>query len=197
MAKAAPIKPDRRDRISRALYQCISKKGFANTSLKDIAEKAEMSSSHLRYYFDNKHAILAYYAEGICLQNREGLPALKTQSPSHLIEALAAFCLGPGQMNIELSGVIQEIAGLAVHDQRLQTIKSQHSSDWHDYLCAFFKTVQTRPGLNSETAAWQLHATIVGLNTNLVYDGSLNQQQAHQLLVNTIYFLSGLKQKIR
>ena len=195
MAKAAINKLDRREHIARALYLCISNKGYANTSLKDIAEQAQMSPSHLGYYYDNKAAILEDYAERICLNTLDALPDLDSTDAHRLIETLAAFCLGPGQMSLELSGVIQEITGLAVHDTRLNKIKAQHSKDWHNYLTQFFMLVPPRKGLNTQAAAWQLHASIVGLNTNLLYDKGLNRAQALELLCSSMYFLTGLKQK--
>ena len=48
------------------LVRCIREKGYASTSLTDIAIRAQMSPSHIRYYFDGKDAILEYYLETTC-----------------------------------------------------------------------------------------------------------------------------------
>jgi AcrR family transcriptional regulator len=45
MSRTATQQRDRRGAIADALYRCIRKKGFANTSLKDIADQAEMTPS--------------------------------------------------------------------------------------------------------------------------------------------------------
>jgi AcrR family transcriptional regulator len=49
---------DRRIVILRALWHLILKKGYANTSLTDVARMARISTSHLVYYFPTKEAIL-------------------------------------------------------------------------------------------------------------------------------------------
>ena len=193
MAKAVATKPDRRSIISNALFRTMGRKGYAHSSLKDIALEANMTPSHIRYYFDNKAAILEYLATSICHQTLEGFPDLETADKTSLIANLTSFCLGPGQMSINLLGAIQEITGLAVHDKTLFKIKSQHAKHWHGYLEHFFKKINCRKGLDPETAAWQLHASILGLNTNLVFDGSLKRAQAYDLLHAQILFLAGQK----
>ena len=50
----------RRSRILRALHDCVIEKGYAKTTLADVARVAGMSSSHLLYYFRGKDAILEY-----------------------------------------------------------------------------------------------------------------------------------------
>ena len=195
MAKAVQTKPDRRSLISKALFKCMSDKGYANTSLKDVAGEASMSPSHLGYYFDNKAAILEYFASATCRQTIEGFPSLQIGTSRNLITDLTNFCLGPGQMSIGLLGAIQEITGLAAHDKALFKIKSQHSNRWHEYLEQFFLKIKCRKGLSAKTAAWQLHATIIGLNTNLIFDKGLSRKQAYDLLNAQIHFLSAMSMK--
>jgi len=129
----------RRSAIAEALYQCISKKGYANTSLKDIADRAGMSSSHVGYYFDDRSAILEYFASSLCEQIVGGFPDLDEPDASKLADAIATYCFGDGQLNAAFLGVIQELSGLAVHDPRLREIKTEHATAWRKYLEAFFE----------------------------------------------------------
>ena len=186
MPRAAAQRDDRRGRISRALYRCISEQGYANTSLKDIADCAGMSPSHIGYYFDNKAAILEYYAAAICHQNLAALPDPKEPDLERRIDELADFCLGSGQINTALLGVIQELTGLAVHDAKLHEIKAQHARAWREHLESFFAGVALRPGLSANEAARLTHAILVGLNTNTLFDSGVSRKQAHELFRQAI-----------
>ncbi|HHV73436.1 MAG TPA: TetR/AcrR family transcriptional regulator [Thermoanaerobacterium sp.] len=46
-------------KILNAAYKCISKKGYANVSLRDIANEAGVVLSQLNYYFGNKEGLFA------------------------------------------------------------------------------------------------------------------------------------------
>ncbi|HEX2483980.1 MAG TPA: TetR/AcrR family transcriptional regulator [Myxococcota bacterium] len=193
MPRAAPERRDRRALVARALYHCISERGYANTSLKDIADRAGMSPSHVGYYFDNKPAILEYYAASICARNLRELPDAGEPELGKLIDRIADFCLGEGQMSGGLLKVIQELTGLAVHDERLHEIKAQHAEGWRRYLEGVFERAGPAPGLSAREAAWLAHAMIVGLNTNALFDGELRREDAHRILRLALRSLAGLE----
>ena len=52
---------NRRESILEAFHDCILKKGYAKTTLRDVARTAGMTASHLLYYFAGKDAILEHY----------------------------------------------------------------------------------------------------------------------------------------
>ena len=193
MARAAPEGSNRRGTIAAALYRCIHEQGYANTSLKDIASRAGMSPSHVGYYFDNKAAILEYYAKAICRQNMAALPDLAEPDLERVIDELATFCLGEGQMTTGLLGVIQELTGLAVHDARLHEIQSSHSTAWRQYLEALFQRGQPTGGLSAREAAWLAHAVLIGLNTNTLFDRDLDRVVAHGIFRRTLRALAGIE----
>ncbi len=182
MPKAVADRPDRRQDITQALFRCLKKQGYANTSLKDIAKTADMSPSHLGYYFENKAAILEDLAAAICRQNLAGLPEFTGSTPSPWIDRLADFCLGPGNISTAVLSVIQELAGLAAHDDRLRKIKTRHTTAWRKYLESGFSNWTLRAGLSNRQAAWHAHALIVGFNTNLLFDSQFSRINAHALL---------------
>ena len=55
-SSAKPAGPGelRRRKIFKSLHDCIEAEGYVNTSLQDVANRAEMSASHLCYYFSVK-----------------------------------------------------------------------------------------------------------------------------------------------
>jgi AcrR family transcriptional regulator len=192
--RAAAERRDRRALVARALYHCISERGYANTSLKDIADRAGMSPSHVGYYFDNKPAILEYYAASICARNLHELPDPAASELGTLIDRIADFCLGQGQMSGGLLKVIQELTGLAVHDERLHAVKAAHTEGWRRYLETVFERARPAAGLSAREAAWLAHATVVGLNTNALFDGKLRREDAHRILRLALRSLAGLEQ---
>ena len=176
MAKAARARPDRRREIARALYECIRRQGYAQTTLKDIAARAGMSPSHVGYYFENQAAILEYYAEAVCAQNLRLLPDPSEPDLGALLDRIADFCFAEGQTSHGLLGMIQELGGLAVHEPRLHEIKSRHSTQWREYLERVFQRADTQG--SPRDAAFEAHALMVGLSTNTFFDEGLDRASA-------------------
>jgi len=191
VARAAEPRADRRAKIAKALYACMSKRGYANTSLKDIAEAAGMTPSHVGYYFDDQAAILEYYAADLCERIVASFPDLDESDPGRLADAIARFCFGEGQLNTAFLGVIQELSGLAVHDARLYEIKREHASAWRAYLEQFFALAKPRNGRIPREAAWLAHAMLVGLDTNTLFDRGLSRETAHELFRRELRTLAG------
>jgi AcrR family transcriptional regulator len=190
--RAATAKADRRVEIAKALYECMCRRGYANTTLKDIAEEAAMSPSHLGYYFDGQAAILEYYMVGLAERIVADFPDLGEPDLARLSDTIARFCFGDGQLNTEFLGVIEELTGLAVHDARLHEIKSQHARAWREYLEAFFGRLAPLPGLMPRDAARLAHALLVGLQTNMIFERALSREAAHGLFRRTLRALGGL-----
>ena len=55
----------RRQLILTAFHHCIIEKGYAKTTLRDVAKGAGMTASHLLYYFPGKDTILEQYFENV------------------------------------------------------------------------------------------------------------------------------------
>ncbi|WP_445480519.1 TetR/AcrR family transcriptional regulator [Lysinibacillus irui] len=49
---------DKRKRLIEAAYKVFVRKGYANASIKDIANEADMTSGLVHYYFKNKEELL-------------------------------------------------------------------------------------------------------------------------------------------
>ena len=59
-----PIKEQRCKEILNALYRCLLKKSFSETSMKDIGDEAGINSS-LLHYFKSKEDILLHFIDSI------------------------------------------------------------------------------------------------------------------------------------
>lgn len=152
-----------------------------------------MSPSHVGYYFDDKGAILVHYARDLCERIVAGFPTLDAdRSADELIDDVVAFCFGEGQPNTDFLGVVQELSGLAVHDEALREIKSQHTQQWQRYLQTLFDTIEPVAGLDARDASRITHAVLAGLDTNTVFDPTLDRTTARQLFEETVRTLVGL-----
>lgn len=152
-----------------------------------------MSPSHVGYYFDDKAAILVHYARGLCERIEAGFPTLdQSRSANALIDDVVSFCFSERQPNTEFLGVVQELSGLAVHDEALREIKSQHTQQWQAFLQTLFDLTATVAGLDPREAARITHALLAGLDTNSVFDPTLSRATAKRLFRDTVRTLAGL-----
>ena len=51
---------ERRDQLAAAALQTLAEQGYANTSLRDIAQRSEFSHGVLHYYFTDKFELITY-----------------------------------------------------------------------------------------------------------------------------------------
>jgi AcrR family transcriptional regulator len=51
---------ERRDQLAAAALQTLAEQGYANTSLRDIAQRSEFSHGVLHYYFADKFELITY-----------------------------------------------------------------------------------------------------------------------------------------
>jgi len=152
-----------------------------------------MSPSHVGYYFDNKAAILEYYAGWLYERVGGRLPGLRESDPEALIDRIASFRFGEGQMSTQFLGVIQEFSGLAVHDARFHDIKSEHVADWQKYFERLFERIPLGDGLTPREAGSLAHALAVGLDTNTLFDPELSREEARYLFQRALRMLAGLE----
>lgn len=55
-----------REKILQAAFQVLSEQGYENTSIKDIAEKAEVAQGLVHYYFKSKQQLVLAVLEFVC-----------------------------------------------------------------------------------------------------------------------------------
>lgn len=167
----------RRESIFMALHDCIIDKGYAATSLADVAHKAGMSPSHLLYYFPGKSAILARYFAHMASRIIERLDALRGEAPAKQIELLATLFFASKGISKSEIGFMLECFGVAVHDKELQREKVELDRFCKAYLRELFAKLPDGPA-NPAEAAEVAYALLVGLRTAAYFDEHLSPQQA-------------------
>jgi len=170
----------RRESIFMALHDCIIEKGYAATSLADVAQRAGMSPSHLLYYFPGKGAILARYFAHMAGRIIERLDSLRGDTPRQQIDLLATLFFASKGITKSEIGFMLECFGVAVHDKELQREKVELDRFCKAYLRELFEKLPGGPANPAETAE-VAYALLVGLRTAAYFDEHLSPQQALEI----------------
>lgn len=190
-AASRPAGPDRRERIASGLDRCIRKRGYAASTLSEIAAAAGMSPSHVHYYFDGKAAILAYHFENLCENLLEAVRPFASAAPRAQIEALTNLFFGDPRTSPEAVGVYLEIFGVAVHSDRVRATKTRWDREMRRYFQQLFALAPRAAGLSAETAAELAFALLMGLRTNAYFDDSRDLASARELFRAELLRLAG------
>ena len=184
----------RRSRIFRSLHDCIINKGYLKTTLADIAEGAEMSASHLLYYFNGKDDILERYFDNISIRFLEKIGEFSYETPEQRIVSFSDFWFrGESGTKLEI-GFMLECFGAAVHDDVLKVTKAEFDHQCKQHLTDLFS--EARAGFidDPRDAAEIAYALMIGLRSAVYFDDELDLEEAHRLFVTTLNSMCGIKQ---
>ena len=188
---------DRRGKIVTALYRCMAKKGYATTTLCDIAEEASMTSSHLLYYYPGKEAILEAFFKAVTKRIEKEIAELKDSEPAEQIEAIADLFLSAHGMRKVDQGVMLDLYAQAVQNKAMRRVKVAHDRRIKDMFVDLF--AQLAPSLETtpEDAAQMAYAVLFGLRANSFYDPQLSPSQANRLFKQALLRIAGLRPQPR
>lgn len=184
----------RRKLIMKALHDCIIDKGYAKTSLADIAQVADMYPSHLLYYYKGKDAILEHYFQNVSDRILERIDKFHTEDPKRQIDMLSELFFGGKGITKSEIGFMLECFGVAVHHTELRRDKTDLDEKCKTYLCDLFK--QTPGGgliSGAKDSAELAYASLIGLRSAVYFDEDINLADAHRLFRTTMLNLAGYK----
>jgi AcrR family transcriptional regulator len=195
--KAAPVKPEsrgdqRRRRIFRSLHDCILDKGYVKTTLADIAEGADMSASHLLYYFKGKEAILEQYFESVSVQFLQRIAGFSNREPREQIQLLADFWFKGEASTRQEIGFMLECFGAAVNDDVLRVTKAEFDTHCKAYLIDIFNGGPSVFMDNPKDAAEVSYSLMIGLRSAVYFDDDIDLADAHRLFLNSTLSMCGL-----
>jgi AcrR family transcriptional regulator len=183
---------DRRGKIVLALYRCMAKKGYAATTLCDIADEAGMSSSHLLYYFPGKEAILEAFFKAVTDRIDKQVAELEDADPEAQIDGIAdLFLSGRGLRKVD-QGVMLDLYGQAVQNKAMRRVKVSHDRRIKQMFVKLFERTPLASDTTAEEAAQSAYAMLLGLRGNSFYDSQLTPAEANRLFRKTLYRLAGL-----
>lgn len=181
----------RREAIVAALCERMLARGFAATTLADVARAAHMTPSHLLYYFDGKEEILNACFEGVTAQIMTGLAALDAEPVPARLSRVADYFFGGKLLDKNDLAITLEFFGLAVHDKGLHQTKAHFDRMVKAWLAHTLAECPRAPGHSPEDAAEAAYAMIVGLSTSAFFDERLGFPRARALLRDTLHNLAG------
>jgi AcrR family transcriptional regulator len=181
----------RRRRIFRSLHDCILEKGYVKTTLADVAERADMSASHLLYYFKGKEAILEQYFENVSVQFLERLEQFSQQPPRDQIQSLADFWFKGEAGTRKEIGFMLECFGAAVNDDVLRVTKAEFDVRCKAYLAEIFRSAPSIFMGDARDAAELSYALMIGLRSAVYFDDDIGLEDAHRLFLGSMLSMCG------
>ncbi len=179
----------RRTRIFQALHDCIVDKGYAKTTLAEVAQTAQMTPSHLLYYFSGKDAILEEYFENVAQRIVERMEGFRSETPERRLELLTElFFAGKGITMSEI-GFMLECFGVAVHDKQLHSEKTALDRFCKSYLEELFKESPCGASYARDSAE-VAYAMLIGLRTAVYFDQRIGLPRARRLFRASILNLA-------
>jgi AcrR family transcriptional regulator len=182
----------RQSAIVEALDRCMQEKGYAHTSLNDLAAAAGMSPSHLLYYFSGKEKVLEVYFRASEATILADVTAHAGDAPEARIDHLAGFFFGEWMQNRLELGTVLELFGQAVRRRPLRAIKSRFDRRMKLYLADLFSKTPRLICNSAEDAAESAFALFIGLIATTYFDERLHLARARSLYREGLRRLAGL-----
>lgn len=186
----------RRAEIVAALRQCMLQKGYAETSLTDLAKSAGMSVSHFLYYYPGKDAVLVELCEQFVKRAYEDIAEHKARPPRERIEALADNLFVRGAIARSEFSILRELNALATHRPEVRDWLRRFDAWIVRYLSDLFSKAPRQAGLSAADAAEIAAAVWMGLVNNSDFDAKLNDKRAARLFRQTLLSFAGLDRPV-
>jgi AcrR family transcriptional regulator len=168
----------------------IRERGYAATTLTDIATAAGMSPSHVHYYFEGKAAVLEYHFDGLVGGLLSDVLPLADKPPLERIDATVAFFFDNPELRRERAGVYFEIFGVAVHSDGIRAIKKRWDNAMREFFVELFAETDLSPRA-AENAADIALGLLTGLSTNAYFDDDRSRSQAGEVFRSELLRLAG------
>lgn len=182
----------RRRQIFKSLHDCILAKGYVKTTLADVAEGANMSASHLLYYFKGKEAILEQYFERVSERFLARIDSFRDHPPREQIQSLADFWFKGEASTRQEIGFMLECFGAAVNDPVLQVTKADFDVRCKAYLAEIFRMAPAVVMGDVKDAAEISYSVMIGLRSAVYFDDDIDLEDAHRLFVRSMLVMSAL-----
>jgi AcrR family transcriptional regulator len=197
VAERSPV--TRRERIMSSLCECMLERGFAATTLVDVARGAEMSPSHLLYYYKGKDEILHAYVDDVIARMWLVLAELESEPLPGRLTRVADYFFGPQRIDLVRNermekrhiAIMLEFFGVAVHNKAMHATKAAFDRGLKLWLQEQFAQTPRAPDASSQNAAETAHALLIGLLTAAFFDERLGFEKAHVLFHRSLYRMAG------
>ncbi len=135
------IAKERRAEIAHGLYRCIARRGYANTSVRDIAREANVGLGLITHYFESKDEILYTLADHVFEQYQESFVQFFTRHsdkpPKERLLLGIKFIFVDIAGDRDLIAVFQELINLSRHDKKLRLSLKKLYRRYRDTVAGF------------------------------------------------------------
>ena len=133
---------ERRAEICQALYRCIAQRGYANTSVRDIAREAGVQSGLIHHYFESKNDILSDLMKHIFERYRQDVLLLserhQDRPPRERLRLGIDFIFTKVSGDKDLAKVFHEVWDISQHDPKLyasvRTLYRQYRKEVKNFI---------------------------------------------------------------
>ena len=158
------VRNERRIQILEALHQCLLEKPFHQTTIKDIAKKADVNHGMLHYYFENKEDILLKYIEYtfnkyfsmFFSQFDNEFKGAVTNADS-LAEQIG-WVLREIAFNRDSAKIFTEIWALALYNPKVMRKLRKHYQKWNEKF-----SIRIKDHVKDEPTAARLSLTMIAI----------------------------------
>lgn len=176
----------RRRKIFRSLHDCILEKGYVKTTLADVAQGADMTASHLLYYFKGKEDVLEQYFDNVSVRFMEQLDQLAQRDTLERIHGLTDFWFKGEASTRQEIGFMLECFGAAVNDDVLRVTKAEFDARCKAFLVDIFDSAPDIFMRSAKDAAELCYALMIGLRSAVYFDDDIDLEEAHRLFLSTM-----------
>ena len=156
--------------ILTAFITCVRKKGYAKTTMVDIAEEADVFPSNLFYYFDGKDELLRVCFKQQCDIIVHGLEKIEDYNLEDKIDHIADFFFTDSDsVNRFTTGFMYEAIGISVNDSILSETKSEMDRCCIKLLADIFIGIDANESVRIEKAEI-LYSLLAGSKLNGYFD---------------------------
>jgi TetR/AcrR family transcriptional regulator, transcriptional repressor of bet genes len=157
--------PVRREQICRAAARVIASQGFAGTTMRMVAEEAEVSTGMLNHYFANRMAMLEETLVFVSTrqQSREASAIERLEPGEERLRALVRSVLPTDRETMEAWRVWIAAHGAAVRLVELRRVMTARNELWFEILELGLEGIVAGSGAGRLPFVWQLDAMMNGL----------------------------------
>ena len=157
--------PVRREQICRAAARVIAAQGFAGTTMRMVAEEAQVSTGMLNHYFANRMDMLEETLLFVSKrqQAREAAAIEGVEPGEARLRALVRSVLPTGQDTMEAWRVWIAAHGAAVRLEGLRRVMTARNELWFEIVERGLEGIVPRSGSGRLPYAWQFDAMMNGL----------------------------------
>lgn len=183
---------ERRGRIVAALRASMLERGYTDTTLTDIAKGADLTVSHLLYYYPSKDSVLLDLSNEIMNSMLDEITVHADQPVEEQIHVLVENLFMSSSVRRLEMGIVREIGTLSFHQPELRKHVVAYTEALRSYICKLFELAPRKPGLNAIESAQIVMALWMGLLTNVEYDVLLTDGVSRRLFRKMLFDLANL-----